>query len=105
MKRSALLLEATSAFTFLTLCKTAVLPETIAITAMEENKIIRASSGRPLLTIEDTSLSNESTNNAATRMKTGTEDNFKPRLGSDNSFVVLVDVYPPPQIFDMHLDS
>ena len=98
-------MEATSAFTFLTLCKTALLPETIAIRAIEENNTIRAASGRALLTIEDTSLSNESTNNAATRTKMGTEGNFKPRLGSDNSFVILVDVYPPPQIFDMHLDS
>ena len=34
----------------------------------------------------------------------GIERNFKPRLDSDNSFVVLFDVYPPP-IFDVHLDS
>jgi hypothetical protein len=46
-----------------------------------------------------------STSEAATRTQMGTEGNFKPRLGSDNSFVILVDVYPPPQIFDMHLDS
>ncbi|PWU82124.1 MAG: hypothetical protein DLM72_03430 [Candidatus Nitrosopolaris wilkensis] len=96
MERSALLLEAISAFTFLTLCRTALLPETITITAIEENNTIRASSDRALLTIEDTSLSNESINNAATRTKIGTEGNFKPRLGPDNSFVVLVDVDPPP---------
>jgi hypothetical protein len=63
---------------------------------MEEKNSIRASSGSDLLTSEDTSLSNESINNAATRITMGKEENFWPRLSSNNFPVILVEFYSTP---------
>jgi hypothetical protein len=55
--------------TFIVLCKTAGLPERIAIPRIVENKTILVGSGKARLTIEDTSLSKESDSSAAIRIK------------------------------------
>ena len=69
IKRSTLFLEPDWALTFIVLCKTAGLPERIAIPRIVENKTILVGSGKARLTIEDTSLSKESDSSAAIRIK------------------------------------
>jgi hypothetical protein len=76
IKRRVLFLEPRSVFIFLILCRIAPLPERIAIPTIVENKTILVSSDRDRLTIEDTSLSKESTSNAAIKIMMVREENF-----------------------------